>query len=142
MAQRMFRDVGRDEECREGEEGIGLGPVGQWAGEGRGEARTGVAVRWQFIRRGSKQPRCCCSPSVVSSPARSRHRYSYQEYLAYERDSGLEHEFEDGEILAMAGGSRRHNALVSRVSAALEAARRPGCVALQKIGVTSGSTIS
>ncbi|MCZ7681461.1 MAG: Uma2 family endonuclease [Sandaracinaceae bacterium] len=61
----------------------------------------------------------------------SRHRYSYEEYLAYERDSGLKHEYEDGEIFAMAGGSRRHNALASRVSAALEAARAADCVAFQ-----------
>ena len=63
--------------------------------------------------------------------ARPRHRYTYAEYLAYERDSGLKHEFDDGEILAMAGGSRRHSALASRVSAALEAGRRDGCVAFQ-----------
>ncbi|MCK6534335.1 MAG: Uma2 family endonuclease [Polyangiaceae bacterium] len=62
---------------------------------------------------------------------RSRHRYTYAEYLAYERDSGLKHEFEDGEIVAMAGGSRRHNALASRLSAALEAGRKSGCVAFQ-----------
>ncbi len=68
---------------------------------------------------------------AVSRPIRSRHRYTYAEYLAYERDSGLKHEFDDGEILAMAGGSRRHNALASRVTAALEAGRRPGCVAFQ-----------
>lgn len=61
----------------------------------------------------------------------SRHHYSYQEYLAYERDSGLKHEYDDGEIFAMAGGSRRHNALASRVSAALEAARADDCVAFQ-----------
>lgn len=65
------------------------------------------------------------------APSRSRHRYTYAEYLAYERDSGLKHEFEDGEILAMAGGSRRHNALASRVTAALERGRKPGCVAFQ-----------
>jgi Uma2 family endonuclease len=70
---------------------------------------------------------------VVGLPSerRSRHRYTYAEYLAYERDSGLKHEFEDGEIYAMAGGSRRHNALASRISAALEAARPPGFVAFQ-----------
>lgn len=62
---------------------------------------------------------------------RPRHRYTYDEYLAYERDSARKHEFDDGEILAMAGGSRRHNALASRVSAALEANRKPGCVAFQ-----------
>jgi hypothetical protein len=64
-------------------------------------------------------------------PARPRHRYSYGDYLAYERDSGLKHEFEGGEILAMAGGSRRHNALASRVVAALENGRKAGCVAFQ-----------
>jgi Uma2 family endonuclease len=69
--------------------------------------------------------------SSATSPRRSRHRYTYEEYLAYERDSGLKHEYEDGEILAMAGGSRRHNALASRISAALESARKPGCVAFQ-----------
>lgn len=67
----------------------------------------------------------------MTSPARSRHRYTYEEYLAYERDSGLKHEFEDGEIYAMAGGSRRHNALASRISAAIESGRRPECVAFQ-----------
>jgi Uma2 family endonuclease len=67
----------------------------------------------------------------MAQPVRPGHRYTYAEYLEYERDSGLKHEFEDGEILAMAGGSRRHNALASRVSGALEAARAPGCVAFQ-----------
>jgi len=68
--------------------------------------------------------------SIASAP-RSRHRYSYAEYLAYERDSGLKHEYDDGEIVAMAGGSRRHNVLASRISAALEQGRKPGCVAFQ-----------
>jgi Uma2 family endonuclease len=68
---------------------------------------------------------------VIVQRAASRHRYTYAEYLAYERDSGLKHEFDDGEILAMAGGSRRHNALASRVSAALELGRPAGCVAFQ-----------
>jgi Uma2 family endonuclease len=68
----------------------------------------------------------------VSSDVRAaRHRYSFAEYLAYERDSAMKHEYDDGEIVAMAGGSRRHNALASRVSAALELGRRPGCVAFQ-----------
>ncbi|MEM9691491.1 MAG: Uma2 family endonuclease [Myxococcota bacterium] len=66
-----------------------------------------------------------------SVPRPSRHRYTYAEYLAYERDSALKHEFDGGEILAMAGGSRRHNALASRVSAALERGRQSGCIAFQ-----------
>jgi len=67
----------------------------------------------------------------MAQPAPPRHRYTYPEYLEYEKDSGLKHEYEDGEILGMAGGSRRHNALASRVSAALEASRAKGCVAFQ-----------
>ena len=67
----------------------------------------------------------------AGSPRGTRYRYTYGEYLAYERESGLKHEFDDGSILAMAGGPRRHNALASRVSAALEAGRRGGCVAFQ-----------
>lgn len=67
---------------------------------------------------------------MTSLPA-ARHRHSYAEYLAYERDSGMKHEYDGGEILAMAGGSLRHNALASRVSAAVENGRREGCVAFQ-----------
>src|SRR5215510_6569081 len=68
---------------------------------------------------------------MTMAPRLVRHRYSYDEYLAYERDSGMKHEYDGGEIFAMAGGSRRHNALASRVSAALENARPPGCIAFQ-----------
>lgn len=62
---------------------------------------------------------------------RERARHTYAEYLAYERDSELKHEFDDGEIVAMAGGSRRHNALALRIGAVLDAGRKPGCVAFQ-----------
>jgi Uma2 family endonuclease len=68
---------------------------------------------------------------VVDSGHRFRHRYTYEEYLAYERDSGLKHEYESGEIVAMAGGSRRHNALAFRIAAALDAARAHGCNGFQ-----------
>lgn len=66
---------------------------------------------------------------VQAAPPRYRHTYA--EYLAYERDSGLKHEYDDGEIIALAGGSRRHNALALRVGAALDSARAGGCVAFQ-----------
>jgi Uma2 family endonuclease len=61
----------------------------------------------------------------------ARHHYSYEEYLAYEHDSELKHEYDAGEILAMAGGSPRHSALASRISAALENTRPPECTAFQ-----------
>src|SRR5215813_12278073 len=67
--------------------------------------------------------------TISARPA--RHHYSYDEYLVYERDSGMKHEYDGGEIIAMAGGSRRHNALASRVSAALESARKADCIAFQ-----------
>jgi Uma2 family endonuclease len=67
----------------------------------------------------------------MGQPSRPQHHYTYDEYLAYERDSDLKHEWYDGEILAMAGGSRRHNALAARVIAALEVSRTEGCIAFQ-----------
>jgi hypothetical protein len=45
--------------------------------------------------------------SSAPSERRSRHRHTYAEYLAYERDSGLKHEYEDGEIVAVAHLHRR-----------------------------------
>jgi len=65
------------------------------------------------------------------APRPVHHQYSYDEYLAYERDSGMKHEYDSGEIIAMAGGSLRHNALASRISAALESGRQAGCIAFQ-----------
>lgn len=70
-------------------------------------------------------------PGRMAQQSRSHHELSYAEYLAYERDSAMKHGFEDGLVTAMAGGSRRHNALASRISAALETNRRAGCVAFQ-----------
>src|SRR5947208_11595009 len=69
-------------------------------------------------------------PMTTSLP-HARHHYTYEEYLAYERNSELKHEFEEGEIFAMAGGSPRHSALASRISAALENTRPSGCTAFQ-----------
>jgi Uma2 family endonuclease len=66
---------------------------------------------------------------MASRPA--RHHYSYAEYLTYEQDSGMKHEYDGGEIIAMAGGTLRHNALAFRIAAALENGRPPGCVAFQ-----------
>jgi Uma2 family endonuclease len=67
----------------------------------------------------------------MTTAPQARHHYTYEEYLAYERDSALKHEFEAGEIFAMAGGSPRHSALASRISAALENTRPAHCTAFQ-----------
>ena len=67
---------------------------------------------------------------MTASP-QSRHHYTYDEYLALEWGSGTKHEFAAGEIYAMAGGSLRHSALASRISAALENGRPSNGVAFQ-----------
>jgi Uma2 family endonuclease len=51
-----------------------------------------------------------------------RSQLSAAEYLAWERTQPGRHEFFHGEVLAMARGSPRHNALASRVNAARPAA--------------------
>jgi Uma2 family endonuclease len=44
---------------------------------------------------------------------------AYEEYLRFEESVDSRHEFIDGDILAMAGGTRRHAVLKSRLSARL-----------------------
>ncbi len=48
-------------------------------------------------------------------PARRVHQYTYADYVDLERDSPTKHEFLDGEIYAMAGGSEDHSALAAEV---------------------------
>lgn len=48
-------------------------------------------------------------------PSPVRHHHTYDEYLTLERDSGLKHEFDGGVIVALLGGSLRHNALASLI---------------------------
>lgn len=47
------------------------------------------------------------------------HRYTYAEYVALELESPTKHEFLDGEIYALAGGSEDHSALSAEVLRAL-----------------------
>lgn len=51
--------------------------------------------------------------------ARRVHRYTYADYVALEQHSSTKHEFLDGEIYAMAGGSEEHSALAAEVLRAL-----------------------
>jgi Uma2 family endonuclease len=51
---------------------------------------------------------------------RPLHRYTYAEYVALENESPTKHEFLDGEIYAMAGGSEDHSAIAAKVIAALD----------------------
>lgn len=50
---------------------------------------------------------------------RRHHRYTYTDYVELERQSPTKHEFLDGEIYAVAGGSEDHSALAAEVLRAL-----------------------
>lgn len=52
-------------------------------------------------------------------PGSRHHRYTYKEYVELELHSPTKHEFLDGEIYAMAGGSEDHSALAAEVLRAL-----------------------
>jgi Uma2 family endonuclease len=52
-------------------------------------------------------------------PGRRLHRYTYADYIAVEQESRTKHEFLDGEIYAMAGGSEEHSALAAEALRAL-----------------------
>src|ERR1051325_5085306 len=63
----------------------------------------------------------------MTVPLQSHHDYTFADYLALERDSEIKHEFDAGEILAMAGGTIRHSALQAKIVTALETTRPSGC---------------
>ena len=50
-----------------------------------------------------------------TSMTRRLHRYTYSDYVALEQDSSTKHEFLDGEIYAMGGGTEEHSALAAEV---------------------------
>jgi len=52
---------------------------------------------------------------------------SPEEYLAWERREERKHEYFEGEVYAMAGGSPRHNRLSSKINTALENALGGRC---------------
>src|SRR3954468_17004058 len=57
---------------------------------------------------------------VMTVPAAKR-RYTIDEYLRLERDSRDKHEFHEGEILAMSGGSAMHSLISMNTGHALRA---------------------
>ena len=56
---------------------------------------------------------------TVMSQAATKRLFTLAEYLAIEPEGNVRHEFVDGELYAMTGMSRAHNAIVTRLSAAL-----------------------
>lgn len=55
----------------------------------------------------------------------SHHRFSYAEYLERERETGLRHEFLDGQVFAMTGGTPEHARLIAEVTYALRSSVDP-----------------
>lgn len=70
-----------------------------------------------------------------------RSALSAADFLTWEREQPVRHEFFRGEAFAMAGGSIRHNALSARLIAVLQAALPAGCRVFssdQRVGVAGG----
>jgi Uma2 family endonuclease len=62
----------------------------------------------------------------MSTHAR-HHRYTYEEYRRLEDESDVRHEYLDGEIYAMAGGTPEHAAKAGDIVGILRAQLPPGC---------------
>ena len=61
----------------------------------------------------------------MASPS-FRHRYSFADYLGVEEMSRVRHEYVNGEIVAMAGGTPEHSALSAAVVTLLGSKLRGG----------------
>ncbi|HVS64430.1 MAG TPA: Uma2 family endonuclease [Thermoanaerobaculia bacterium] len=61
----------------------------------------------------------------MSAPT-ALHRYTYRDYLALEEASHVKHEYLDGEIYGMAGGTPAHAALAVAISSSLHLQLRGG----------------
>lgn len=59
-------------------------------------------------------------------PRRRIHRYTYEQFLSYEASSNVRHEFLDGEIYAMAGGTVDHAAIAANLTGLLVGQLRSG----------------
>jgi Uma2 family endonuclease len=63
---------------------------------------------------------------VMATTARRVH-YTYEQYALLERDSPIRHEYLDGEIYALAGGTPEHAALAAAVIGLLRGQLPAGC---------------
>ena len=61
------------------------------------------------------------------SSAERRVHYTYEQYVSLEEESAIRHEYLDGEIYAMAGGTPDHAALAFSALAVLRAVMPPSC---------------
>ncbi|MBC8108010.1 MAG: Uma2 family endonuclease, partial [Anaerolineae bacterium] len=51
----------------------------------------------------------------MSMPVEKSRRCSIEEYLQFEREAKEKHEWRDGEIIAMGGGTIRHSLIIANV---------------------------
>lgn len=57
-----------------------------------------------------------------------KRKYTYAEYLQLEKDTNIRHEFWNGEVFAMAGGTANHNRIGLKIASALSDKFEPnGC---------------
>jgi Uma2 family endonuclease len=78
------------------------------------------SVAWIYggnaaIVQGLARRRACYDDRMEATP-RLPHRATYADYLAAEQNSECRHEFIDGVIVAMAGGSDEHNAIAGNLA--------------------------
>lgn len=59
-------------------------------------------------------------PVAAVAPVRPRHRYTVEEYLAFERASPTKHEYYAGDIFAMVGARRLHVLIVTNLVSSLD----------------------
>ena len=68
-----------------------------------------------------------CGYNPFMSLKRQKSALNVDEYLAGERDASVRHEYLDGDVYAMAGGSRDHNTLAFNIAGLLHARLSPPC---------------
>ena len=71
---------------------------------------------------------CVLYAQLVRVSLRLPQRATYADYLAAEQDSPSRHEYIDGVIVAMAGGSDEHNAIAGRFAGLFAARARSKCL--------------
>ena len=85
--------------------------------------------------------RCYIQRVVTANP--SRWGIDFAEYLRFEQEASERHELIDGEIVAMAGATRRHNMLCGRIHDAIRPALGNGPCILersdQRLAVSAGA---
>jgi Uma2 family endonuclease len=55
----------------------------------------------------------------MSLIAEQKRKYTFEEYIALEEAEGIRYEYWDGEVVAMAGATKRHNTIVQNTTFAL-----------------------